>query len=431
VISRRALLTGGAAAGLGLWGLDAFTRAHDAGAALWFTYGGKNRTTLERLVRRFNDRASSTPLRAVFQGDYYEGLAKLRTALAAGAAPALSHVIGEVVPYLAEVGVLETLDGYPGARELGIVKALGQSGSWDTGGARPLVALPFNRSTPIAYFNREHFAAARLRPPGTWDELRQTARELTLREGREVRRYGFGCPISWWFWVALTAQAGGSLVEPSRRVSLGDEAGVDALRFWQTLVHTDGTMRPPPGRDYNAWEATNQDFLAGRVSMIWTSTAFLRYLEENARFPVGAAPLPGHVRRAVPTGGTFWIVPKQAALPDKQVAWDFLRFMHEPQQVIDWATATGYLPVTEPAVSQLERSGYYAAHPNDRVAWDQLEVAFSWPWSRDLFRVQREIVDPLLERAVLMNADAAALLAEARRTANAKAGAAGAEEPTR
>ena len=47
------------------------------------------------------------------------------------------------------------------------------------------------------------------------------------------------------------------------------------------------------------------DFLAGRVAMIWNSTAFLRYLEDNAKFEVGAAALPRDVRASVPTGGTF------------------------------------------------------------------------------------------------------------------------------
>ena len=75
-------------------------------------------------------------------------------------------------------------------------------------------------------------------------------------------------------------------------------------------MHRDRSMKPPPGRDYNAWQATNSDFLAGRVAMIWTSTAFLRYLEDNAPFAVGTAALPGDVRRSVPTGGTFFVMPR-------------------------------------------------------------------------------------------------------------------------
>lgn len=385
-----------------------------SGASLWFTYGGRNRQVLEKLVDAFNAAQSEHFVHAVFQGDYFEGLAKLRTAAAARAGPSLSHVIGEVVPYLAEAGVLEPLDGYPGASELGIVPELGQERSWIGGGDRPLVALPFNRSTPIAYLNGEIFAQAGLAAPTTWDELRRTARALTVRQGDRTVRHGFGCPVDWWFWVALVGQAGGQVVEPDGEVSLGGPAGVEAIELWQTLVNVDRSMKPPPGRDYNAWEQTNQDYLAGRVAMIWTSTAFLKYLEQNARFPVVAAPLPAHRRRAVPTGGTHWVVMRDASEREKQTAWAFLRFMHQPEQVIGWATETGYMPVTRGGVEQLERTGYYAKHPNDRVALDQLEVALPWPWSTELFRVQREIVQPRLESAVLAQGSAAELLAEAR-----------------
>jgi sn-glycerol 3-phosphate transport system substrate-binding protein len=403
-----------AAAGSSLLGCGRHSPTDRTPVSLWFTYGGRNREVLERLVARFNGSQSRIWVDAIYQGDYYEGLAKLRTAIAVGAAPTLSHVIGEVVPYLAEAGVLEPLDGYPGAKELDVIRALGQSGSWVGGDARPLVALPFNRSTPIAYLNEAIFRRAGVGAPSTWTELRETARALTQRHGDRTVRHGFGCPISWWFWVALVGQAGHSVVEADGKVTLGGEAGVEALRFWQTLAREDRSMKPPPGRDYNAWEQTNQDFLSGRVAMIWTSTAFLRYLEENAPFEVLAAPLPRARQRAVPTGGTHWIMLREAPAQNKLAAWAFLRFMHQPRQVIDWSTGTGYLPTTHGAVAALERSGFFVEHPNYRVALDQLDVSLPWPWSTELFRVEREIVEPRLEEAVFANADARRVLAEAR-----------------
>ncbi|MBK7582821.1 MAG: ABC transporter substrate-binding protein [Myxococcales bacterium] len=383
-------------------------------AALWFTYGGKNREVLEALVKRFNESQSEHFIRAIYQGDYFEGLAKLRTAIAARRAPALSHVVGEVVPYLAEANVLEPLDDYPGAHDFGIVDALGQRGSWVGGADRPLVTLPFNRSTPIAYLNGTLFAERKLEAPKTWSELRETARAFSETSAGRTIRYGFGCPIDWWFWAALVGQAGGNVVEDDGRVTLGGEAGERALDFWKTLALEDRSMKPPPGRDYNAWEQTNQDFLAGRVAMIWTSTAFLKYLEQNAPFPVVAAALPAEQRRSVPTGGTHWVMLRSAPREKKQTAWAFLRFMHETESAITWATRTGYLPVTKAAVAKLEADGHYRQHPNDRVALDQLDVARPWPWSPQLFRVQREIVQPRLEGAVLGGRDSHSALDEAR-----------------
>ena len=390
-------------------------------ATLWFSYGGKNREVLLDLVKRFNESQSRVLVEATFQGDYFEALAKLRTALAAKAAPTFSHVVGEVVPYLAEANVLEPLDGYDGAKEIAFVPALAQSGGYvrDRNGApRPLVAIPFNRSTPIMYLNGAILEKEGMKPPGTWNELREAARALTRRG--EDARWGYEVPISWWFWVAMVGQAGGTLMSEDGDPTLGGEAGVKALAFWQRLVHEDKVMRPPPGRDYNAWQATNQDFLAGKAAITWTSTAFLRYLEDNARFPVVAANLPFDVRPAVPTGGTLFTVLRQAPREEKEAAWSFLRWMCEAEQTIDWATRTGYLPVTEPAVRRLRETGYYAKHPNDEVALSQLAHAQPWPWSTELFRIQRDVVEPRLERAVFDGSNPGEVMAEARAAARGR-----------
>jgi len=393
-------------------------RGNRSRAAFWYSYGGKNREVLERLIGRFHGEQASTWIDATFQGDYFEALAKLRTSIAARAAPAMSHVVAEVVPYLAEAGVLEPLDGYPGASELDLIAGLAQGGSYSGGSERPLVAIPFNRSTPIMYMNGELLDRAGLGTPADWTELRHAAKELTrVRDGDKV--WGFECPVSWWFWVAMVGAAGGKLVDDIGRVTLGGDAGVRALDFWQTLVHRDRVMRPPLGRDYNAWQVTMQDFLSGRSAIIWSSTAFLRYVEENARFPVRVAALPGDVKRSVPTGGTFFVLLRGAPEAEKRAAWEFLKWMVMPRQTIEWSTSTGYLPVAHSAVAELEASGYYAAHPSDRVALEQLESVEPWPWSPTLFRVQREIVDPLLEDAVIEGAGAADALETARREASA------------
>jgi len=409
----------GAALALGVSGCDPrseFERGRHR-IQLWFTYGGRNRQVLEKLVAAFHRAQKDVFVQLVFQGDYFEGLAKLRVALAARAAPALSHVVGEVVPYLVEANVLARLDTWLEPGSLDLVPALSQAGSWLGGGERGLFVLPFNRSTPIAYLNAELLGSAQLTAPTTWEELREIALKLTIRSNAQVPRYGFGCPIDWWFWAALVGQGGGRIVEDTGEVTLGGAAGERAIEFWQQLVSRDRSMKPPPGRDYNAWEQTNQDFLAGRVAMIWTSTAFLRYLEDTAKFPVVAAPLPKQTRFAVPMGGTHWLIPKSAPAEDQRAAALFLQFVLGRRQAADWALGTGYIPVTRGAIELLEQDGHYQRHPNDRVALDQLQHAEPWPWSPRLFRIQREVLQPRLEAAVLAGANARQQLAEARRLA--------------
>jgi sn-glycerol 3-phosphate transport system substrate-binding protein len=380
----------------------------------WYAYGDLVRKVLLDLVARYNASQSRVVVDAIHQGDYYECLAKLRTAVAAGAAPTLSHVVCEVVPYLTRAGVLEVLSDYEGARAIPFVPALEQGGAFSGGQDQPLVALPFNRSTPIAFANARMLEEARVVPPRTWDELAETARALTRRTPQGEVRWGFEVPISWWYWVAMVGQAGGRLVESDGRVLLGGDAGERAIRFWQRLVRDDRVMRPPPGRDYQAWQSTNESFLQGRIAMMWSSTAYVRYLEDNARFPVIAAPLPRDLRASVPTGGTMFVMMRAAPETEKQAAWDFLRWMCDVEQTIAWSTRTGYMPVTQPAVERMVERGWYAQHPNDRVAYDQLAAVDPWPWVPELFRVERDVVEPRLEEAVLTGQDAHALMDEAR-----------------
>lgn len=415
-LTRRDMLVGGALAAAGT-GCRRSLRDREGRVRLrlWFSLGGRNREVLLEIVRRFHASQREVVVEPVHQGEYFESLAKLRTAIAARSAPGLSHVVAEVVPYLARADVLEPLDDL---RDVRFVRALGQAGAFRGGGERSTFGVPLNRSTPLMYVNGELFARARLAPPKTWAELVDAARTLTV----PGTRWGYEVPISWWFWVALVGQAGGAVFDDDGRPTLGGDAGTRALRFWQDLVHRQHVMRPPPGRDYNAWDVTNTDFLSGKTAFIWTSTAYIRYLEDTAKFPVVAAPLPRDVRASVPTGGTFFVVPKQAPDEEKRAALRFLRFFCEPEQVTLLSTRTGYLPITEAAVDRLRADGFYTQHPNDAVAQAQLADVDPWPWEPMLFRIERDIVDPKLEEAVLLDRRAEDVLDAARAAAGVTPG---------
>ena len=377
-----------------------------ATATLWHSYGGRNREVLEELVQRFNDTHSTYRVEATFQGDYFESLAKLRAGLVSGELPTCTPGVGEVLPYLWQGGAREDRTrGAEGSAPLDtgeLIPALTQDGYFDYAGQEvPLFALPFNRSTPIVYYNRDLFEARGLTPPTTWEELRSVASALTERDadGR-VTRWGFEVPVDWWFWIALLYQSGGSILSGELdQPSFADQAGQDALQLLVDMANT--VMRPPPGRDYSAWEVTNNDFLAGNAAMIWTSTAFLSYLTDNADFSVGCAPLPGRSQRGVPTGGTFFVLLADADEAEKEAAWAFTRWMMQPRQTAFYSRSTGYMPVHRAALELPEMVELYERDPNYRVALDQLEHAVPFPFSPGLFTIQREHIQPRLERPVL------------------------------
>lgn len=376
-------------------------------ATFWYSYGGRNRDVLEELIDRFHAVQDDYRIEATFQGGYFETLAKLRLAIVTGEQPTFSHVVGEVLPYLWGADVLADLTPFAeGERSLDqadLIPALTQDGYFDYAGLDvPLFALPFNRSTPILFYNRDIFARAGVQPPDTWDDLRRVAELLTVRENDRTVQWGFEVPIDWWFWIALLYQADGSLMnEDNSDVTFDGRAGGEALELWVEMVREDRTQKPPPGRDFNAWGQTNVDFLAGNVAMIWTSTAFLSYLTDTADFEVGAAFLPGHRQRGVPTGGTFFVMLDGGDSKAQEAAWAFMHFMMQPEQTAYWSRRTGYMPVHRRALELPEMVELYAENPNYRVALDQLEHAVPFPFSPALYTIQRQHVQPRLELPVL------------------------------
>ncbi|MGH7331150.1 MAG: ABC transporter substrate-binding protein [Candidatus Rokuibacteriota bacterium] len=408
-----------------LWGMASPASAQQPIVAqFWYAFGGKNREVTEAHIKKFNESQSKYRIEGAFQGDYFQAIAKIRAASITKTAPPIFHVVGEFLPNLWQAGLLENMESYakgPNGTDLAdFLPAQTQNGYFDYLGkpAPPLFALPFFRSTPILYYNAEMLAAKGVKVPTTWDELRAGAGKLTVREGTDVKTYGFEVPVDWWFWFALLHQAGGTLMTPDGKRAAFRDKGGEALQFWVDMVQKDKTMKQPPGKDYSAWEVANTDFLNSRVAMIFTSTAFLNYITENAKFKVGTAFLPAKAKSAVPAGGTFFVMLKDAPAPQKEAGWAFIKWMTDPAQTISLSKATGYMPIRLSAINGPEMQAFYKENPNYKVALDQLKFAQKFPFSPALFEVYREAVQPNLEAPVVGTKSVAEAMAAAETKAN-------------
>jgi len=374
-------------------------------ASFWYSYGGAVRKVTEDMVKRFNSSHTKYRIDGSFQGDYYQALTKIRAAITTKTAPAIFHAIGEALPDLWQSGMLENLEPYvksTGVKTEHFVKALSQHGYFDYYGKQvPLFAIPFNRSMPVMYYNKDLLDAKGVKVPTTWNELRDAAAKLTVQEGSEIKVWGFEVPIDWWFWHALLYQAGGSLLTADGKQAAFRQKGGEALQFWVDLVNKNKIMKRPAGKDYNAWEITNTDFINQKAAIIFTSTAFVNYLTENAKFKIGTAFLPKKEKFAAPTGGTFFVMLKDASPAEKEAGWAFIKWMAEPAQAIYWSQNTGYICVSESAIATPEMQKFYKENPNYRVAYEQLKYAQRMPFLPALIRIEREAIQPNLEAPVI------------------------------
>jgi sn-glycerol 3-phosphate transport system substrate-binding protein len=96
---------------------------------------------------------------------------------------------------------------------------------------------------------------------------------------------------------------------------------------------------------------------------------------ENSDFEVGTAFIPhsdSSERNGVIIGGAaLWLI--DTGTPEEQAAaWEFMKFMAEPEQQITWHTGTGYFPVRSDLLDNPELEQFWTENPNFRTAIEQL-----------------------------------------------------------
>ncbi|MBN6187215.1 ABC transporter substrate-binding protein [Aneurinibacillus sp. BA2021] len=364
----------------------------------WYALGGNNGKKIEEMTKKFNETHKDIVVKPAYQGDYYQNHAKVLSAVTAGNQPDVTMVEAGVVGTFADAKVLEDLGPYAKDMEKKYIPGLMGNSYWKD----KLYAVPFNRSTPLLYVNRDLLKKAGLDPAGpkTWDELVEYSRKLTQKEGSKTKTYGFSTPIDIWFYEALVFQNGGKILsEDGKQLALNNEAGKAPLTLWTNMVK-EGIMKNPPGEKYNAWDVAKQDFLNGQVAMIFTSTGDLKALESTATFDVGTAFLPAGKTYGAPTGGANLVMLAKSSDEEKKAAWEFMKWMTDTPQTIEWSLASGYMPSTSEAVASKEMQDVYKERPNLKVAVDQLEYATARPMAPGYKELQ-EVIMAELQRVML------------------------------
>lgn len=367
----------------------------------WYSLGGDNGKIIEGMVKDFNESQNEIVVKPTFQGDYYENHTKVLAAVAAGNQPDITMIEIASVGAFADAKVLEDLGPLADGFEDKYIPGLMGNSYWND----KLYAVPFNRSTPIMYFNRDMLKEANLDPSGpkNWDELVEYAQALTKKDGGKTSTYGFSLPIDIWFYEALVFQSGGQILsDDGKKLTLNNEQGKAPLELWTRMIE-EGVMKAPPGEKYNAWEVARQDFINGNIAMTFLTTGWLKSLKEASKFDVGAGFLPANKDYGVPTGGTNLAILSKSSDAEKKAAWVFAKWMTDTPQTIHWSLSSGYMPATSEAADSPEMQKLYKEDPNFEVAINQLEYANPRPMVPGYKELQ-EVIMTELQRVVLGNA---------------------------
>ncbi|MFK8076482.1 MAG: ABC transporter substrate-binding protein [Granulosicoccus sp.] len=275
--------------------------------------------------------------------------------------------------------------------------------------------IPFQRSTIVAYYNKDLFRAAGLdpeAPPTSWDDLISAGKALT-KDGT----YGLMIPSTgypYWMFQALAIQNGKEVMSNDGLTTyFDDQAVVDTLDFWKSLSSEHGIM--PTGTV--EWGTLRQAFLEGQTAMMWHSTGNLTAVKKNASFDFGVAELPANVRKGSPTGGGNFYIFKDTSDEEKAAALKLIEFMTSPEQAATWSIATGYMGVSPAAYETDALKAYTAEFPPALVARNQLENAVAEFSTFETARV-RDGLNNAIQSALTGSKSSADALSEAQSAAD-------------
>ncbi|MFD2173410.1 ABC transporter substrate-binding protein [Rhodobacter lacus] len=365
--------------------------------------GGKAAETVQALTETYMAAHPDVKIAAIYTGSYADTTTKAITAARGGNPPQLVISLSTdmftfidedlVLPfddYLSEADQKDWIGGfYPAFLR-----------NSQTGGKT--WGIPFQRSTPVLYWNRAAFKAAGLDPdhaPANWAEMVEMAQKLTVADASgKVTQYGVLIPSSGfpsWLWTGIVAGNGGRLAnEDGTEVSFNSPAAVEALGALVSLAQ-DGLMAP----GIQDWGATPKAFFEGQAAMIWTTTGNLTNVRENAPFDFGVGFLPGLKQNGAPTGGGNFYLMKGSSEEELKASVDFVKWVTAPAQAAEWTRATGYVAPRPDVWASAPMQAYVADFPQAAVARDQLAYAVAELSTHDGPKVT-QILNSALEAAI-------------------------------
>ncbi len=375
--------------------------------------GGALTEVVDGIVANFEAANPDIKVNAIYSGNYDDTRVRALSALASGEAAQLAVMFSIDAYDLIEQDLIVAFDDIEGV-----------SGEWLDSFYPALMAngkiegktwgIPFQRSTIVAYYNKDMFRDAGLdpeSPPQTWDEMVSMGKALTKDGTYGVMIPSTGYP--YWMFQALAIQNGKELMSNDGLTTYFDDAAVvETLEFWKSLSTEHGIM--PEGTV--EWGTLRQAFLEGQTAMMWHSTGNLTAVKKNASFDFGVAELPAHKRKGSPTGGGNFYVFKDTSDEEKAAALKLIQFMTAPEQAATWSIKTGYMGVSPAAYETEALKSYTAEFPPALVARNQLENAVAEFSTFETARV-RDGLNNAIQAALTGAAPAADALAEAQAAA--------------
>ncbi|HEU5314634.1 MAG TPA: ABC transporter substrate-binding protein [Chloroflexota bacterium] len=343
----------------------------------WKSLEGPRHDAQVKLTDDFNASRSDVKVTLEHVGNYDQAAQKLTAVLAANTPPdVMLMTVDSYLPGFARMGALHPLDDFAksdkSAKFDTFVPTFIKNGTIDG----KFYQVPLARSTPLVYWNRDHFRAAGLpeTAPDSWDQVVDVAGKLSRSSALQPdpadgSKFAFPVAGYWWTFQSIAWSFGGQLSDDKFNPTVTQPETVQALQFLVDLVH-----RHRVARAYKTVGATSQPFYQGQLSFYVDSTANLTQVQQNMpSVRVGTAFMPKQKARAVPGGGSGLTIIKSIPTEKKEAGWEFMKFVTSTPNTVYFSKMTGYMVVRTDAEKNAEFQAYLKENPNAKVTFDQAQ----------------------------------------------------------
>ncbi len=363
--------------------------------------GGPLTQIFDRYVEEFNKANPDIKVVATYAGGYDDISAAVQTEIQGkGEGPDVAVMLAADLPTFIDNGYIVPLQDFIDKMDDG--KAYTDDffpafmrNSVDGDGK--VWAIPFQRSTPVLYYNKDMFKEVGLDPaaaPKTFQDLVDYAKKLTKPNGE---RWGLEIPsdgFPYWLFQGFAIANGQNVVGDNfNDVYFNSPEVVKGLQFFSDLSQKDGVM--PKG--VIIWGDTPKDFTSGKAAMIYHTTGSLTNILKNATFDVGVGFLPqGDKGYGAPTGGGNLYMFSTSTPEKQEAAFKWITYLSSPEIQSDWGAATGYIAARKSAWDLDPLKQLTTDKPQYGIARDQLEYA-----NRELSTHQALDVRQILGKAIV------------------------------
>ncbi|MGQ9864981.1 MAG: ABC transporter substrate-binding protein [Pseudanabaenaceae cyanobacterium] len=369
-----------------------------------------NRQVFLDLVDRFNQSQSEVWVEARYAGQPDQQVPKILAAVVGETVPDLLWYAPALTGRLVELKALRPLDDLwqNSPRRPEVLPALESTMVW---GDRHW-SVPFAVNTVALYYRPSLLQAAGVSAlPRTWSELVTVAKTLSQGDRRGILLPLGKGEFAVFLWTAFLWSTGAYLVDEQGRPTLNTEGAIRALQLWQDLVQSGAALLSQPERGYE-----EGDFLTGRVALQISGSWALGFMTRQG-IDFGVTPLPYDRQPATSLGGENLFLFRST--PEREAAaWQFIEFVLGEDFQLEWAIATGYLPVNQKAIAHPRYQAYLATQPAMAVFLEQMNVGNSRPLA-PFYPQLSAALGRAIESVLLQRQTPAQALAIAQRTVEA------------